>query len=152
MPPRRPAGSRRAPVQKKSGTPPMVIMLAILIPLIGILVVLLVNRNNDGQAQDNQKVEQQYDPNKEIAELRKEFTKLREGHRKVMSQNRESAKFKSNVEKLKRKWTQWMAKYDEVCKPLKDENGRWKPGYEDYSDIRGKAQELKLDAIKVGNL
>lgn len=145
-------GARRAPIQKKSGKPPMLLLVAILVPLLGILVVLIIQRGNKNEAASApEKVEKTYDPNEELKALQKRFVELRDASHKVMRQDRESARFKKNIEILKRKWSAWMADFDAILGPVKNPDGSLPPEYQGYSVLRGQAQEVKLDVIKVGN-
>lgn len=121
----------------------------IVLPLIALGVTLAVKSRPEPPPPQQQ---QQYDPNKEILELGKRFQMLKDQQRETMGWNRESTKFQTRVNTLKSAWSRWMDDYTKIFQGIRNPDGSWPEEFHEYSALKARAGQLKVDLIRVGNL
>jgi hypothetical protein len=89
-----------------------------------------------------------FDPNAEIARLDARFGELRETTRETLAMSREAPAFPGRVAALVKQWDAWIAEYDKLFAPIKNEDGSWPEAYRSYSELKSRAGQMKLDLIK----
>lgn len=140
---------RRPPIRKRRGTPPYVLVLMVVLPLVALGVALAVKGPREEPAPPPSP---QYDPNKEIIELGKRFQMLKDKQRETMGLDRESTKFQTRVESLKSSWSRWMDDYTKIFKGVRNLDGSWPEEFHEYSALKARAGLMKVDLIRAGNL
>ncbi len=142
----RPAAStRRIPPPRRKGTPPAVLALLIIVPILGIGITLLINRpfGDDEPVQTTV-----VDPNKDIDALADRFSKLEKEYQTVLRMDREAADFELRAKSLIAAFDTWMDDYEVVIGTKRGPDGQLAPEFFGYSRLKARAGQYRLDLIK----